>query len=1059
MVTMLEKVTGLVSQVQQEVGMNYAVPGSDELVLYCRTCLWYQHSPVNYIAKAIITTPKGKDGRFDGDLVPSGASVWITVTDPSSPLHGRPILITKRPDNLFALTGGGGVGGDARRHMILTGKPRRTKRDMELEDEINEARQYNEPLLATRRKLTEQSRKDLREAADGMLAAMGLEDFSSKQIVEQKDDVQRYVNQVLGDDESNGAEAKRLTDTIMRQVVASERTVRERVQRDRQLKVLKAKAILAREGEKLGREDVGDVGESALGEEVESELDGLQAEASPMPMSIPNIESLMDMSSQEQEHQIVQHFEKQVESYFDPDRDELDVFEVEGADFEEGEIAEPTMMLGESVGSIDLKSPEKLEAAIEHVNDYWNKRKEAEDLTLQLKKVPLAKVTPSTIAAIQEKDLEPVSLAEIEERLDEELNRAMRDNTALALYDALGDHWNDDTSLSDTLKGRGRRDTTMQFHINAGASSALAALGKTVLGTRFDTSRLIQDGNIEMAAASLALEVARKHNPNGEEYAEIVNQVRNHNSVNQPLAEAKTLERHSKLVQQFQVIQDQKENAELLDKVQISNLEADNLIAQRTNLGTALGSLQSSATFFDHLEKLKGAKRAPVISVSVGSQSELAESIREKLNLKNNYDIDVSDPSNVTLNIGLSSLRRYMREAPDVTATTEKYDQLKNNMEGVSEDAGGNLVVDSYDVPGWKNEFQDAGGNTHEYKWRVEQRNDMEWLKAATEKSSSNPRGMGGGLITRVTGAGKTNTALGFFGNKISENSDYKGLVVVPKGRAAQWHEEAERFSTTPTVLIPDGTKKQDVDEILANSKPGTIYVMGHREASRSHETIGLLQSDSDFADQKFGGLVIDEPQELQSRGQSGNIGALGKRLMKLNFDHRVGLTATPARRNPTEAYDLIKWTQGTSKQLGSKTGFVRTFSGFGGGTNAQDTSINKLFFDTIKPYISGDRITTPNFKVTRDEIPVQRTEGQRAEQSRIEAESADRIAARRQEIMQEARTNPKSVMRTGANWENTLSRRATQKAREEVVADHSRNMNGGDFNQNGKFVTVCERD
>ena len=104
------------------------------------------------LEKAVIQTPI-KDGKFDSDSVPVGASVWITVTNPSSPLHGRPILITKRPDNLFALTGGGGVSGDARRHMVLTGSPRKTKRDKELEEEIKDAERYNEPLLAERPKV------------------------------------------------------------------------------------------------------------------------------------------------------------------------------------------------------------------------------------------------------------------------------------------------------------------------------------------------------------------------------------------------------------------------------------------------------------------------------------------------------------------------------------------------------------------------------------------------------------------------------------------------------------------------------------------------------------------------------------------------------------------------------------------------------------------------------------------------------------------------------------------------------------------------------------------
>ena len=88
------------------------------------------------LQKAVISTPMDpKAGKFNADAVPIGASIWLTVSNPESPLHGRHILITKRPDNLFVLTGGGGQKKDieieARRHIVLTGTPKKTRRDEE----------------------------------------------------------------------------------------------------------------------------------------------------------------------------------------------------------------------------------------------------------------------------------------------------------------------------------------------------------------------------------------------------------------------------------------------------------------------------------------------------------------------------------------------------------------------------------------------------------------------------------------------------------------------------------------------------------------------------------------------------------------------------------------------------------------------------------------------------------------------------------------------------------------------------------------------------------------
>ena len=97
------------------------------------------------LQKAVVTTPMSSEGKFNAKGVESGDSVWITVNDPESPLRGRPILITKRPDGLFALTGGGGQSKDveARKHIVLTGTPKESKRDKELKQEIEEAEGVN----------------------------------------------------------------------------------------------------------------------------------------------------------------------------------------------------------------------------------------------------------------------------------------------------------------------------------------------------------------------------------------------------------------------------------------------------------------------------------------------------------------------------------------------------------------------------------------------------------------------------------------------------------------------------------------------------------------------------------------------------------------------------------------------------------------------------------------------------------------------------------------------------------------------------------------------------
>ena len=153
-------------------------------------------------------------------------------------------------------------------------------------------------------------------------------------------------------------------------------------------------------------------------------------------------------------------------------------------------------------------------------------------------------------------------------------------------------------------------------------------------------------------------------------------------------------------------------------------------------------------------------------------------------------------------------------------------------------------TFEDFEVPFWNDRFLAEGeedtSKKIDYKWRAEQRNDINWLLATTEKSADNPTGEGGGLITRTVGAGKTNTALGFFAHKMQENPDYKSLVAVPKGRAQQWYDEANRFMTLPEgmsiQLIPEGASKSDVDDILKGKIEKFVNMFNQSEISFLNE-------------------------------------------------------------------------------------------------------------------------------------------------------------------------------------------------------------------------------
>lgn len=1039
------------------------------------------------LSKAVVSTPMSDAGKFNAKGVETGDSVWITVNDPESPLRGRPILITKRPDGLFSLTGGGGQSKDveARKHIVLTGTPKESKRDKELKSQISEAEEINSEVVAEKRGIEQEARDSLKQAANAMTAALGISKVDSQKLLDKKDEVQLHVENILGEESS--AEAKRITDTIMRQANQANRKISTGVQRERQSVLVKIgrKIRSMRESDSEESVDTNIIPDTfipqgtAIDDVIESEplnvesLDEINdalRKFETVSIPLPDISQLKELTPSKQESVIANHFDKQVQSFFDGTDSELDTLEGEDSISEKEDEEIVTVDLGTEVSEpLEIKSQEQLEEAIDKTREYFERRREVQLQSERLKKVPLAVVTPSTLSTLRDA-IEAVDVSidddELESLTRDNFNGWNRNNQSLAFYDAIGEFWNDSVSLTEEISGAGSKvQSTMKFHMDSGAATALAVLAKEHLGLKIDTRKLMEKGNIELAAASVAWAMRDKYKNDASKLDEIIDSIRTANSTNLSETEKKALERHSNLSKQMEEIQKQKESGELLDKIKISDLERNNLVEQRINLGVSLGSMQASSTLFDQLVKVRTAKDN-VLTLNAGENRRDAETIVSNLRLKEgSYDIQPTEAGTWSVLLSSDGLEKHTSQEKDLQLKHDKYDKIKTDETGLSEDDDGNVIVEDFNVPFWNDSFVPEGETDKkiDYKWRAEQRNDINWLLATTEKTDDNPLGEGGGLITRTVGAGKTNTALGFFAYKMQENPEYKSIVAVPKGRAQQWFDEANRFMTLPSgmniELIPEGASKSDVDDILLNSKPGTMFITGHRELSRSHSMLNEIQTNSELGETigKFGGICIDEPQELQARGQSGNMGALGRRLMKLPIDHRVGLTATPARRSPLEVYDLVKWSSG-AKDIGAKTTFQRTFSGFGSGTNAQDTAIRKVFYETIAPYISGDRITQPSFKVNSDTIDVNRTDSQIQRQRDIESGRETTIATRRQELITEAQGNPSHRLRRGANWETTLPRNATREARKEVESQHQENMDGGDWQNNGRLVALKEQ-
>ena len=1051
------------------------------------------------LLKGVVKTPKNPDtGMVDLGMLDAGDSAWITVTNAASPLHGRAILVTMRPDGLLALTGGGGLDVEARRHMVLGGTPRKTERGKEIDELVENIKRDNEVIEEQTQPLREEIRRvknDLKDVDEEIRKQMGLYNMDSNALAQSEiaifESFKKWMveNEFPYDDEK---ELNKLARDRARSVISGLIQAEKQIKQNNEIKRKKAisDAILEAGWKRRTPGDEspdfvnlldGEMSDEAIEEElnqmmgtnIEPEIKDLISEKisdlggnaglGGLSVNIPEIDDLMSKSQEEQDKYIQDYFNDVVDKIKDGDFDDVDSISNEAEDAVPGESDGTTVDIGMTVQTLDLDTFD-LDKFVDGAKKSLGLNRQIQDIRGTLRKIPASKITASTmnnlINDIREADFNTdINVEELSNVADRNYERYLRDNSAQAFYDTLGKFWNENKELTDRLDERSEF-TSMKYHVDTGAASALVGLSKQHLGYSIDTLRLIQNGSIELAAAAVALEMRELYN--NEQYDQIVTEAKQFQAKNQFAKEKEALDRNKVLEKQYEEISRQEEVGELIDQVNINNLQTNNLIEQIVNLGGAFGSLQASGTFIDYLDRFHAGRRGEgygIATISVGNDIENAQSIIDSLSLnkgKNKrYEIDQSDPSNIKLVLGLNSANRLVSREANTTRKNEFLESIKTNMEGVREDDVGNMIVDDYNVPFWKDNFQTDDGESLDYKWRVEQRNDIEWLKTLTNQTEENPEGKGGGVITRVVGAGKTNTSLGFFANKIAENPEYKAIIGVPKGRGEQWLNEANKFSDLNIIKIDDGASKKNVEEQLINAGPGSIIVMGHRELSRAHEVLGLIQQDDNI---KYGGISIDEPQSLVTTGQKGGIGQQGKKIMKVPFDHRMALTATLARTKPVEAYDIIKWAS-QAKDMGPRTVFQRMYGGFSGGVNAQDDAISYTLYNKIHPYISGSRISHPTFKTERRQVNFNRTDAQIAKQREIEQNADTYIKEQVEEMIDNVRNNPNHPWRreSGVNWENYARKQAIGAARKKLAQMHLDNMNAGPWQTNARLQALWQ--
>ena len=898
--------------------------------------------------------PLKEDGSVDYDSVRAGDSIWVTVTQESSPLKGRPIIITKRPDGLFALTGGSGFDAQAEktgintrtealRHLVMTGSPNKTKADKELDEEQEEAEKVNDPLIQRKKELMSDNKRQLNEFSDKFNEAIHITKTDKNEIKKHKEELVQMATD-RGVDENT---AKGWATSIVRQNTRSTRQVEEKQKQDVGVKLFKLKQMVE-------------------GNLTEEDLEGLNKslEFKPITVNLPNPENFVGKTDREIDDIVGDVFDEALGDIFNPnplDKSIDDELAAEGieSDPDEKDPSIITTEIGDTIKPLVIKNEEQLINTFKAYEDYYVTKREIAEVQSKIRTINNAKTTPAMVEKMRMEvrdvlgtNLTDEEINEIQQSYDD---RNSCNNSAINFYKAVGEFWNDDNAIRHKLSPI---DNSFGGYVNSGATSALAAITGFNLDERVDTSQLIEKTSIEAASLVTAFNLRDKFKNEPEKYDALRNRIEEYNSTNQIKTERRALERHKTLQQRNDTIQEAKrigllqprENDERYKlKTEMVAGEIENLVEQKKNLGSALGSMQASAALLNALDVAKKSEDEGVF-LNFGSDMDGARMRLRELNLPlSKATIDDSDLKNIKIATNARSIQKYNKSLEVTKDIHDENERIKSDESDTYTDAEGNVLVNNYDIPNWNASFVDNEGNEVEYKSRVEQRNDINFLKK-----------MDNGLITRTTGAGKTNTALGYFANKIAQDKDYCGVIVVPKNRGGQWFKENKRFTNLTMVEIPENSNADERLRTIANIQPGQIAVISQRDAVNA-KTYAALESK--FLDGSLKGLVLDEPQEIASKSISGNMSSATRKLMKLESKNRIALTATPASDNLIEAYDLVNWSSHKDKKLGPRTRFQRIYGGYGSSTNAQDTALQQMIFREISPYLSGEKLTNPSFK------------------------------------------------------------------------------------------------
>ena len=150
-----------------------------------------------------------------------------------------------------------------------------------------------------------------------------------------------------------------------------------------------------------------------------------------------------------------------------------------------------------------------------------------------------------------------------------------------------------------------------------------------------------------------------------------------------------------------------------------------------------------------------------------------------------------------------------------------------------------------------------------------------------------------GGCLADDMGLGKTIQILALIQHNQNANDKKPVLIVCPTSVINNWQKEASRFTPKLSVMIHHGSNRRQDVSFKKDAKKHTIVITSY----------GLIQRDKSFADMTWGGIVLDEAQNVKNPTTK-----QAKAAQSLKANYHFALTGTPVENNVGDLWSIMEF-------------------------------------------------------------------------------------------------------------------------------------------------------